>query len=372
MNTFRPLPGAARPAAGARAVAAARSVFDLRCAYLDTATTGLPPRAAAHALTTAIADWAAGTPDLAGYDEAVTTARATYARIVGVDPAEVAIGSQTAAFVGMIAASLPPGAQVLAAEDDFTSLLFPFLAQPGVTVRLVPLARLASEVRPRTHLVAVSAAQSRDGDLADLAAIRAAAATVGARTLVDLTQSAGWLPVTASDFDFTVCSAYKWLLCPRGTAFLTVRPDRRHELRPVHANWYGGADVWSSVYGGPLRLAAQARRFDLSPAWLCWVGAVPALRLVEAAGVAAIGRHDVALANRFRAGVGLPSAASPIVAVRLGADQPLADAPARLAAAGVRAAVRAGRIRLAFHLYNTEAHVRDALAALTDVLAATA
>jgi selenocysteine lyase/cysteine desulfurase len=38
---------------------------------------------------------------------------------------------------------------------------------------------------------------------------------------------------------------------------------------------------------------------------------------------------------------------------------------ARLAAAGVTASARAGAARLAFHLYNTEADVERAVAALT-------
>jgi len=37
----------------------------------------------------------------------------------------------------------------------------------------------------------------------------------------------------------------------------------------------------------------------------------------------------------------------------------------RLAAAGVRAAVRAGRARVSFHLYNTQADVDRALEALS-------
>ena len=37
----------------------------------------------------------------------------------------------------------------------------------------------------------------------------------------------------------------------------------------------------------------------------------------------------------------------------------------RLAAAGVRTAVRAGRVRASFHVYNTDADVDAAVAALT-------
>ena len=64
-------------------------------------------------------------------------------------------------------------------------------------VREAPLHRPAEAIGPDTTLVADSAVQSADGALADLAAIRAAAAEHRAKTLVDLTQAVGWLPVDA-------------------------------------------------------------------------------------------------------------------------------------------------------------------------------
>ena len=62
-----------------------------------------------------------------------------------------------------------------------------------------------------------------------------------------------------------------------------------------------------NLYGGPLRLAGDARALDVSPAWLSWVGQAPALELLEAVGIEAVHAHDLALAARFRAGLGLPS-----------------------------------------------------------------
>jgi selenocysteine lyase/cysteine desulfurase len=102
----------------------------------------------------------------------------------------------------------------------------------------------------------------------------------------------------------------------------------------------------------------RARRLDTSPAWFSWVGAAPALAVLERIGIERIRAHDVELANRFRAGVGLEPAGAAIVAV----DVPGADE--RLARAGIRAAVRAGKVRVSFHLYNTPADVDAALDAL--------
>ena len=64
------------------------------------------------------------------------------------------------------------------------------------------------------------------------------------------------------------------------------------------------------------------------------------------------------LANAFRAGLGLPPGDSAIVSADIpGAEQ-------AFAAAGVRAAVRGGRLRASFHLYSTQADVDLALNAL--------
>ena len=104
--------------------------------------------------------------------------------------------------------------------------------------------------------------QSSDGTVADLDAIRWAARAHDAQMLVDLTQAAGWMPIDAGRFDITVCGGYKWLLAPRGTSFMTVTEEAAARLVPHAAGWYAGADRWDSIYGTPLRLASDARRFE--------------------------------------------------------------------------------------------------------------
>jgi selenocysteine lyase/cysteine desulfurase len=338
----------------------ARAEFGADPGFLNTASAGLPPRASLDALISALRTWSAGQAQPQDYDPSVERARRSFARLVGVPVDAVAQGSQLSVFAGLVAAGLPDGAEIVAVENDFTSVLFPFLAQRrGVHVRMVALPDVAQALRASTHLVAMSAVQSSDGALADLDSIERAAETYGVLTFLDITQAAGWLPIDVGRFDYVACSAYKWLLCPRGAAFFTLRRERVAELVPINANWYAGADVWTSIYSGPLRLAGNARRFDLSPAWLAWVGAAPALALLEQVGIGAIHAHDVALANRFLAGLGEPPGNSAIVSVTVpGAEE-------RLRRAGVRTAVRAGRVRLSFHLYNDEADVDLALAALT-------
>ena len=151
----------------------AQSEFAAVEVYLNTATLGLPPRRTIEALRVALDDWGAGVSDAADFDARVDRSRELFAGLVGVPSSWVAVGHQASPFVGLVAASVPDGAEVLVAEGEFTSLTFPFLVQAGrgVTVREVPLAALATEVRDSTYLVAVSAVQSADGRLADLGAL---------------------------------------------------------------------------------------------------------------------------------------------------------------------------------------------------------
>jgi selenocysteine lyase/cysteine desulfurase len=164
--------------------------------------------------------------------------------------------------------------------------------------------------------------------------------------------------VDGTRFDAVACAAYKWLMSPRGTAFLAVSDELLPRIRPLAAGWWAAEDPYASYYAPPMRLASTARRLDTSPAWFNWIGTAPALAVIEELGVDAIHEHDVGLANRFRAGLGLGPSESAIVST----DVP--GAAERLERAGIRASVRAGSLRAAFHAYTTEADVDAALNAL--------
>lgn len=231
-------------------------------------------------------------------------------------------------------------------------------------MRYVPLDGMAEAVRPTTSLVALSSVQSADGRLADLDAVRAAAAAHGARVLLDATQSAGWLPLDAGAYDYTVTGGFKFLLCPRGTSFLTVTEEAQEILPPLFASWVAGEDRWNSTYGPIGRLAGTARRFDEAPAFLAYHGAEHSLALLAEIGIDAVHAHNTALAARFRtglAGIGhepVPGRTAIVAVPGLGGREPA------LARAGITVSARAGNLRAAFHLYNTQADVDRALEVL--------
>jgi selenocysteine lyase/cysteine desulfurase len=330
--------------------------------YLSACTMGLPTRETVAHLRDDLARWSAGGSTAHGYGGVVEGVRASYAALVGVPVGSVAIGSQTASFVSVLAAAVPAGAEVLCVAGDFSSLTYPFVVAEarGVVVRHVPLEELAGEIGPDTHLVAFSLVQSATGRVADVAGIREAARVHGAFTLCDTTQAAGAMPVDASLFDATACHAYKWLCAPRGAAFLTLSDRYRRTLAPVQANWYAGADVWASCYGPAMALAEDARAFDVSPAFAAWVGAAPAIALFAGADLAAVHRRNALLGDLASAGLGIEQRGQAIV------TWPDADGSdlARLGAAGIVASGRAGRARIAFHVWNDEDDVERVVAAL--------
>jgi len=329
--------------------------------YLNTASYGLPPRDGFAAMQVALADWRGGRTSWEHWGESSEGSRAAFAQMVGVPATRVAIGATVSEFVGMIAASLPAGARVIVPEEEFTSTLFPFLVQQeqrAISVTTVPAAQIAEAIDGDTDVVAFSAVQMSTGEVADLDAIVDSARHHGARTVLDATQACGWMPIDATRFGAVIAAGYKWLTLPRGTAFMAVGDDWQESIVPHSAGWYAGADVHQSYFGPPLRLATDARRFDTSPAWFSWVGAQPALRLLNRIGIDAVYRHDVALANRFRAGLGMEPSNSAIVSV--GRD----GAAESLERAGIVAALRGGRLRASWHLYNTDADVDTALDAL--------
>lgn len=324
--------------------------------YLDTATVGVPPDCGVAAARADLERWQSGRIQAAEYDSVVDRARVAYAQIVGARADRVGIVPQVSVASAVAASALRPGDRVLLAEEDFTSVLFPFLQTAGdVEVEVVPFDRILDAIRPKTTMVAVSAVQSADGRVLDLDGLHEVAVANDCLTYLDLTQAASWLEIGADRFDVTAVAAYKWLCSPRGTGFMTVGERMAERVTPVAAGWYAGEDPWTSIYRPPLRLATSGRRFDVSPAWSGWAAATPTLELLAEVGTEAIGRHNVALANRFRAGIALPGSSSAIVSL----DQPGAlDA---LRAADVACAGRDGRLRLSFHLYTSEDDVDAAI-----------
>lgn len=324
--------------------------------YLDTATYGLPPQATVDALHRAELAWQAGTADWqTDWDFPTDQAPNDFARLVGAAAGSVATIPAASVGTGLVAGMLGAKDEVVVPADEFTSTLFPLLVakERGVTIREVAFDDVASSVTSTTTLVAFSLVQMQTGRVADIEAILRAAERHGARLLIDATQGVPFVPLQAvmDRIDYLVCSGYKHLLSPRGTAYLYVHPDRWADLEPRNANWRAADLPFGRYFGGPLTLAPDARRFDVSRGWFPWLGATESLRLLTEWQATGAFATVLALAEGLADRLGVPWYGGSLVCAPLDDGE---SARSALHGAGVRASVRGTAIRFAVHVYNTE------------------
>jgi hypothetical protein len=132
-------------------------------------------------------------------------------------------------------------------------------------------------------------------------------------------------------------------------------------VQPILANWRSSSDPYATYYGGTLDVAPTAARFDVSRGWFSWVGGSASLRLLAEWQRAGLLDEVVQLARRLAHQLGLPAPRGSVISV------PVDNAEAvrvELASVGVKAAVRAGSVRLSPHVYNTVADVDRAAQAM--------
>ena len=333
-------------------------------AYLDTATYGLAPLATTAAMRSALDAWEAGSARwIDDWDVVAEEARHRFAAIVGVGSETVSLLPSASVGVGTVAAGLGPAARIVVAENEFTSLLFPLLVaqERGAVVTEVPIETMAATIEPGTDLVAFSLVHMQTGRAAPAADIIRAARAVGARVLIDATHGVPFVDPIAADADFVVCAAYKHLLCPRGTAFMTVRADRLAEPVAWNANWRAADEPYGRYVGGPLTLADSAARFDTSMAWHLWIGAAASLASIDE------WRRDGSLdavldrAGELASRLGLAATGSSIVSVPV---SDMAVARAELERHRVKAGVHTAAVRLSCHVYTSSDDVERAVEVL--------
>lgn len=312
----------------------------------------------------ALERWQHGSADwVHEWDVRGETCRSAFATLIGVDPARIALIPSASVGVGLIAANLTEDDEVVIPREEFNSVLYPLLVAAqhrGVTVREVPFDQLAEGITSSTTFVAFSLVRSQSGETAGQTEVLDAAQRVGARTLIDATHAVPFVAVD-SRADFVVCAAYKHLLCPRGVAFLSIAREHWESTPAWLANWRSARDPYDVYYGGPLDQAPNAARFDVSLAWFAWAGAAESVALLAEWQANGVLDGPCALAQRLAQHLGLQAPSSTIVSV------PVADAESlrrQLARAGVKAAVRAGSVRLSTHVYNTAEDVDRAATVL--------
>jgi len=244
-----------------------------RQVWLDTPAA--PPAATpvSQALKTAIDQWTSGDFAWTDWVDAGDEARVIFARLLGVSPSTVALLASTGEAAATVAKDLPAG-DIVIGDLEYRSLLFPFMnAEDGEHQLIratsgapgVRTSDLIAAITKRARLVVVSDVLSQDGHRLDLKRLREATDAVGAQLFVDATQSLGALRFDYDRIrpDYLVVHGYKWLLTPRGAAFLVVRDSLVRDMRPLAPNVQSSID--GMYFGGTPSLWPTAARLDTSP-----------------------------------------------------------------------------------------------------------
>jgi selenocysteine lyase/cysteine desulfurase len=318
--------------------------------------------------------------------------RGLYARLFSCREEQVALTNGAGAGINAVVRGLElgDGDEVVLPAHEFPSNHYPWLwaARRGVKVvevepdhptGAVSAAKLAKHITKRTRVVAFAHVSYLHGGRIDPTPIVEEARKVGAITVVDGSQAAGALPFDfgASGVDAYVSCSYKFLLGPYGAGFALFSPPLLKRMAVGDINWWAvkGSEDFNHLPGADFQLREGAVRFDAheTASFTNLYVAAESLRLLLEATPQAVQVHCRALCDRLISrlppGISVASPTEPgqrshLLCIAARDPKSTADAQARLRAAQVLVSMRGDRLRIAPHLYNTEADVDRVVAAL--------
>jgi selenocysteine lyase/cysteine desulfurase len=258
-----------------------RAVFDVPAdiAYFNTANLAPQLHAVrtagevalarrARPWTIAAADWFADAERLRGL----------FARIVGADAESIALVPATSYGFAVAARNLPlrAGQQVLVLAQEYPSGIYTWRAaarRSGAHIRTVAREpgqswtdAVLAGLDERVAIVSVPNVHWTDGSLVDLAPIAARTRELGARLVIDGSQSLGAMPLDVNELrpDFLITVGYKWLLGPFSVGYLFVAEEHRHG-EPLEENWIlrAGSEDFARLVDYRDEYQPGARRFDV-------------------------------------------------------------------------------------------------------------
>ncbi|SDL29354.1 Selenocysteine lyase/Cysteine desulfurase [Catalinimonas alkaloidigena] len=238
--------------------------------------------------------------------------------------------------------------------------------------------RLLEAITPKTALVVLSTVHWADGTRFDLTAIGKRCRDVGARLVVDGTQSVGALPidVQACGIDALICAGYKWLMGPYSLGMMYVS-EAFNDGVPLEENWVNrlGSEDFNRLVAYEPRYKPGAARYNVGESgnFILLPMMQRALDQILDWQPARIQAYDAALTQPLIAflqenGYGVEEATwrgEHLFGVTLPAHLDQAATLTRLKERNISVSARGHALRISTHLYNTP----DDIAALIEVLA---
>lgn len=353
--------------------------------YLNAASFGPLPSSS----RTAIEEFNRDRSDLALVDSDLTAplaaARASAARLIGVDADEIALTPNTNVAINIAATAAlqrGDGRRVIVIQDgEFPANVYPWLAleRSGFRIQLVNSEEELLERVQQDDVAAasVSFVQFASGFRADLRAIGDACSRTGTLFVIDAIQGLGAVPLNAREVkaDILACGGQKWLCSPWGSGFAYVRRAWITRFEPLLPGWlaFEATQDFTRLTDYRYELLGDARRFETgSLGFQDYVGLNASIELLLEIGADAIWQHIRSLqqpilewANRNEVEIvsdlGEPRR-SGILCIKPRDARTVFD---RLQAENVRCAFREDAIRLSPHWYNTHEEIERVVELMT-------
>src|SRR2546423_4220035 len=231
-------------------------IFERRL-YVNSCSQGALSDAVRAAYEQYLADWDEQGAPWEYWVERGEAARATFARLVGAAPDEVAVTTSLSAGVSALASGLRYArrSKVVLTDWEFPTVGQIWHAQESRGARVVhvpeagdgtiPLEHFERAIDDDTLLVSITHVCYRNGAKLDVEAVTRLAHERGALVLLDAYQSIGSLPVDVRelDVDFLGAGVLKYLLGSAGLGFFYCRRELVERVWPTQTGWFPDENI---------------------------------------------------------------------------------------------------------------------------------
>jgi selenocysteine lyase/cysteine desulfurase len=364
--------------------------------WLNCAHQGALPRVAAAEAEEAIAwkraPWNLTTERFSGVPQRL---RQALGQLIDAPAEEIILGNSASYGLHLLANGLRwhAGDEVLLMQGDFPSDILPWLAleQRGVRVRLLRPERavlqpdeLLENITAATKLLCLTLVHSFSGYAVDAEALAHICRAHGITFVLNISQALGArrFSVARVPVDAVTSVGFKWLCGPYGTGFCWIKPELRESLNYNQAYWLAmqTADDLAREPSVPaLRADLGARRYDVfgTANFFNFKPWAASIEYLLSQGLEQIEAYDTKLVTRLIEGLDPDrynllsprSGAARSTLVFISHKQPERNGMIyeALRAQRIFVAQRAGKLRLAPHLYNTSQEIDQVLATLNAI-----
>ena len=236
-------------------------------------------------------------------------------------------------------------------------------------------------IGPKTALVCIGNIHWTDGTIFDLAAIRKKTREHQALLIVDGTQSVGVMPMDVESLqpDALICAGYKWLMGPYSIG-LGYYGEAFDEGEPIEENWKNrlGSENFADLVNYQPQYKDFAIRYEVGESTNFFLAPMQteALRMINEVGPLAIQQHCKEISTSFiqqiqQDGAWMENAndrAAHLLGVKLPDGTDIKLLKLLLEKEHVFVSVRGNFVRIAPHVYNSEAHFQKLLDSIRTIL----